>query len=309
MLLRRIARFFILTLLSFIFLQTAVAKDKSIPQEKWQQLEELKIFQKAYPDIKFIPAYDKKKEDWLVRVIIPALKETEKKEIQLYWCESRFLPEEQLENKSNYRKMLYNYQRSVPDPKNFTEEDIKEIKEFTSKENRKNGAIDPPFLFNEIYDCKTQKATEQHIVKTTLMGKPLNVHERIIEPLNRVSKKIQSLPETPELKKFYSTLTRTDCYAWRTVRDTQSRSFHSIGVAIDILPKGYYQKVIYWGWQKQLRPDDWYMTPLSVRWTPPQEIIDIFASEGFIWGGTWAVWDNMHFEYHPELIINSQDAS
>ncbi|MDY2825712.1 MAG: M15 family metallopeptidase, partial [Treponema sp.] len=43
--------------------------------------------------------------------------------------------------------------------------------------------------------------------------------------------------------------------------------------------------------------------------TPPQEIIDIFASEGFIWGGTWAVWDNMHFEYHPELIINSQDVS
>lgn len=79
MLLRRIARFFILTLLSFIFLQTAVAKDKSIPQEKWQQLEELKIFQKAYPDIKFIPAYDKKKEDWLVRVIIPALKETKKR--------------------------------------------------------------------------------------------------------------------------------------------------------------------------------------------------------------------------------------
>lgn len=27
-----------------------------------------------------------------------------------------------------------------------------------------------------------------------------------------------------------------------------------------------------------------------------------FESEGFIWGGYWAIWDNMHFEYHPELI-------
>ena len=30
--------------------------------------------------------------------------------------------------------------------------------------------------------------------------------------------------------------------------------------------------------------------------------IEIFEDEGFIWGGRWAVWDNMHFEYHPEII-------
>ena len=34
---------------------------------------------------------------------------------------------------------------------------------------------------------------------------------------------------------------------------------------------------------------------------PPKEVIDIFLEEGFIWGGNWAIWDNMHFEYHPEL--------
>ena len=28
-------------------------------------------------------------------------------------------------------------------------------------------------------------------------------------------------------------------------------------------------------------------------------------SEGFIWGGYWAIWDNMHFEYHPELRAKS----
>ena len=31
--------------------------------------------------------------------------------------------------------------------------------------------------------------------------------------------------------------------------------------------------------------------------------IDIFEDEGFIWGGKWMIWDNMHFEYHPELIL------
>ena len=44
------------------------------------------------------------------------------------------------------------------------------------------------------------------------------------------------------------------------------------------------------------------MTPLKKRWMPPKEVIDAFESEGFIWGGYWTIWDNMHFEYHPELI-------
>ena len=48
------------------------------------------------------------------------------------------------------------------------------------------------------------------------------------------------------------------------------------------------------------------LTPLSWRWMPPQAVIDIFEEEGFIWGGKWAIWDNMHFEYHPELIENSK---
>ncbi|MDR3191497.1 MAG: M15 family metallopeptidase, partial [Treponema sp.] len=26
-----------------------------------------------------------------------------------------------------------------------------------------------------------------------------------------------------------------------------------------------------------------------------------FENEGFIWGGKWGLYDNMHFEYRPEL--------
>lgn len=26
------------------------------------------------------------------------------------------------------------------------------------------------------------------------------------------------------------------------------------------------------------------------------------GAEGFIWGGRWEIWDNMHFEYRPELL-------
>ena len=43
------------------------------------------------------------------------------------------------------------------------------------------------------------------------------------------------------------------------------------------------------------------LVPLKSRWMPPEAVIKIFESEGFIWGGYWIIFDNMHFEYHPEL--------
>lgn len=276
----------------------------SLPFPKWWEPANLSVFKEAYPDVKFSAEYDNEKKDYLIHIFT---KKGEKiTETKLFWCEGRFLPEEQLPNKEKYRRMLYKYQSEPKSPETFTQEDIERIKNFTSRENRANGAIDPPFLFNAIYDCETRASTESHIVTIPFLTKSINVHEKIAEPLKRISEKIMALPKDAEMENFLSTLSRTDGFAWRTVRDTQSRSFHSIGLAIDILPKGYYQKVIYWSWQKQLRPDDWFMTPLEKRWSPPKRVIKIFEEEGFIWGGTWAVWDNMHFEYHPELLIYSK---
>ena len=34
----------------------------------------------------------------------------------------------------------------------------------------------------------------------------------------------------------------------------------------------------------------------------PLEIVEAFEHEGFIWGGQWAHYDTMHFEYRPELL-------
>jgi hypothetical protein len=30
-------------------------------------------------------------------------------------------------------------------------------------------------------------------------------------------------------------------------------------------------------------------------------VIRAFENEGFTWGGKWALYDNMHFEFRPEL--------
>ncbi len=297
---KKILALFILLGLNFFATAFSFSKNQKL-QTKTDEPENLYVFKKAYPEVEFKSEYDTNKNDYLISVFTK--KDGTTSETKLYWCESRFLPENQIQNKEKYRKMLYKYQSEPKDPKTFTPEEIEQIKNFTSKENRTNGAIDPPFLYNAIYDCKTRASTESHIISIPFLTKTINVHEKIAEPLKRVSKKIMSLPKDEEISDFFATLTRTDGFNWRSVRDTQSRSFHSVGLAIDILPKGYYQRIIYWAWQKQLRPNDWFMTPLEKRWAPPKKIIEIFAEEGFIWGGTWIVWDNMHFEYHPELLI------
>jgi hypothetical protein len=37
------------------------------------------------------------------------------------------------------------------------------------------------------------------------------------------------------------------------------------------------------------------------RWQPPEGVIRLFEDEGFTWGGKWALYDTMHFEFRPEL--------
>lgn len=80
-------------------------------------------------------------------------------------------------------------------------------------------------------------------------------------------------------------------FAWRPIARTERLSAHSFGVAIDLNAKinGY------WQWNKG---ED----PLSLRVAFPAEIAKVFERHGFIWGGKWAEYDIMHFEYRPEII-------
>ena len=55
--------------------------------------EEIKIWQKAYPDVQFALDYSKEKKDWLIKV-------TNYGKSQIfYWAGGLYLPEPELENK------------------------------------------------------------------------------------------------------------------------------------------------------------------------------------------------------------------
>jgi hypothetical protein len=106
----------------------------------------------------------------------------------------------------------------------------------------------------------------------------------VADKLRALSEQLDLLPA--QIKKYaFPSAGGFNC---RAVKDTGNRSAHAWGVAIDINEK----LADYWLWS---RKGDY-------RNRVPIEIVEIFERHGFIWGGKWAHFDTMHFEYRPELL-------
>ena len=258
---------------------------------------EIEIFRKCYPDVKFECVYDNTVYDQLITITVG------KRSEKLYWQGGRCLPKSELLNKKKFTPVLYEYSFEIPDPSTFSKKYVEELREMSSPENRQDGPGAPTFIYDIIYESDSRKNVEKHITRTTFFGKASYVHDRIVQPLKNVEKKIKALVGiNKEVDDFVKNLDSAGTYNWRTIADSGRRSFHSMGVAVDILPIGWDKKNLYWAWRRDIDPD-WMLLPLKKRWIVPDSVVKIFESEGFIYGGKWDLWDNMHFEYRPELIL------
>jgi hypothetical protein len=74
-------------------------------------------------------------------------------------------------------------------------------------------------------------------------------------------------------------------------------------VAVDLVPRSYGGKWPYWLWAAEGGIAEWWEVPLEERWAVPVAVIEAFEREGFIWGGKWLSFDNLHFEYRPESLL------
>ena len=270
---------------------------------------EIKEFMHFYPDITYTALYDMEVGDWKIDMTADlyferTAKPKDKKSASFYWAGGKLLPKEELANKEKYWVLRYHYENTLRDPKTYTSEEIERITHFGSSENRKNAGGTPMFFFDWLYSAQSQRIIEEHIIRTTFLGKSTRIHERVYDPLKNVEKKILANATNANVKEFIDTLKSADAYYWREIAGTSRKSFHSYGIAVDVLPKRLNGKAIYWGWEKDRLGDKWMLIPLEKRWTPSDTVIRIFESEGFIWGGYWIIFDNMHFEYHPELVGN-----
>ena len=233
-----------------------------------------------------------RKGDWAVLM----------KGVWYYYAKGRLLPERELRRAAKYRPyQFYKYPAELPPQTEATPEDVEMYLSWT---NPTGGNIlnRSGFFLGVLWKAAARRETEKQIVEITFLGKTTRVHKRIQPKLAVIEEQIQDAAKTDNtIQTWIENLANPGGYYWRVIAKTKSRSYHSYGLAVDLLPKSLDEKQAYWLWASRKR-SDWWNVPYSERYHPPEAVIKIFESYGFVWGGKWVMFDTMHFEYRPEVF-------
>ncbi len=147
-------------------------------------------------------------------------------------------------------------------------------------------------LFELMYGA-TPEAVREKLVPVRWFGTTVRVTKvnGVAEKLRLVARDLEKLPARH--RRFFVETAGT--FAWRPIAGSPMRSLHSYAIAIDVGVK----HSDYWRW---VRGATTAAAPPPYRNQFPREVVDAFERHGFIWGGRWAHFDTMHFEYRPELL-------
>ncbi|NIZ46737.1 M15 family metallopeptidase [Spirochaetales bacterium BR208] len=236
--------------------------------------------------------YDTEVEDWTISFQgYPAL----------YWAQGRLLPKSEISKMQQYRSYInYQWRQEPIDMRQWPVERLIRFQQSTKPEIQRTRTVYHGKYHHLLYEGHDQKSIEAQLIPITFLGTSLRIHKIAAPALQRVAMKITKASQRDQsLKDFLMTLTTPGSYYWRNIAGTNTVSYHSYGVAIDINPKKT-QRPIYWLWESQ-RNKEWYLVAPQDRWQIHPKVIQFFLEEGFLWGGTWPQYDIMHFEYRPEL--------
>jgi hypothetical protein len=220
-----------------------------------------------------------------------------------YFADGRLLPESQLANVAQFSPQpFYNYQRDLPVWRRPSPEDAARFSSLASTRS-----ANPPrrstHFFDDLWRINNRDEAYQRVKTLRFLGRPVMVHYLILEVLALVEEEILTAARSnPQLQTWVNSISSVEGWYWRNIADTQSRSFHSYGLALDLMPRSLGGRETYWLWASQRRAD-WWNISYNERYHPPIEVIRAFEKYGFVWGGKWLFFDTMHFEYRPEVLI------
>jgi hypothetical protein len=219
------------------------------------------------------------------------------------WANGRLLPEAERSRWEEFASLpLYRYPLALPPLAVIDEETAARLRQRVRED-----AANPPKRHEEflgrLLQAGSRAETEAHVVRLEVAGFTVTVHQRLAEPLARVSEELRALRlADPAVAVFLKGLTEMNGYNYRFVEGTRSRSFHSYGLAVDLVPKSYGGRHAYWMWAMSKVRDFWTV-PYERRWMVPVPVVEAFERNGFVWGGKWRFFDTMHFEYRPEILL------
>jgi hypothetical protein len=223
--------------------------------------------------------------------------------IRFYYAQGRLLPEELRDVAEEYDPQpFYPYQAELPLWQDPGPEEEERFSEFTRR-RRSNPPKRSRHFYDTLWRAHTREESYTRVKTIRFLGRSVLVHYSILEELVQVEERILQEAETdPQLQEWIDSLETISGWNWRNIAETQNRSFHAYGAAVDLLPASQRGLETYWLWtaEKNAR---WWAVPYEKRFHPPDKVIRAFESCGFIWGGKWLFFDTMHFEYRPEILI------
>ena len=251
----------------------------------------MRALQIAYPDrVENIEYYD---GDWTIQVYGE----------RFYFAGGRFLPASLRDSMNEYAPLpFYFYEKALPPWTPPTEEESGRMREQDRQRGTRQVKRSTNF-FDTLWRASNRDEAWEHVKQIRFIGMTVQVHYSVLVALSLVEEQILREAKTNvAVRQWISNISTVDGWSWRNIASSESRSFHAYGAAIDILPKSLGGLETYWLWTARNTPD-WWTVPYSRRFHPPEEVVRIFESFGFIWGGKWRFYDTMHFEYRPEILV------
>jgi len=165
--------------------------------------------------------------------------------------------------------------------------------------------VDPTYCTDVLESLwgESEGQIRAHGNSTTFFGRKLFLNQLAIDALADVERELAQLARTDRsIAAWVDDLAITYSYVDRGIAGSQTRSQHAWGMAVDLVPASYDGRHVYWRWSRVHDREGWHLIPLDERWSPPQRVVEVFEAHGFLWGGKWAHFDNIHFEYRPEIL-------
>jgi hypothetical protein len=262
---------------------------ENTPPDRAEQV--MKALAAAYPDI--ISDAEYIDGDWTVCV----------REERFFYAGGRLIPEA---NRSSFQEYaaqpFYTYEAELPEWRDPTPEESGRMRQLMANRNRTPLKRSPDF-WDAVYRAHSHDESYSRIKTIKFLNKNVNVHYMILEELALVEEQLLSLAATnSDVQKWIDSVDSITAWNWRSIANTQSRSFHSYGSAIDLLPRSLNGLATYWLWTADANTE-WWAVPYKNRLHPPQAVVKVFEQYGFLWGGKWTFYDTMHFEYRPEILL------
>ncbi len=154
---------------------------------------------------------------------------------------------------------------------------------------------------------RTESEIRRHGRSATFLEHRVFVNEILIGPLAAIERDlVYAAARRTSVAEWIEELEITYSFITRDIAETQTQSYHGWGMAIDLVPTSYEGRHVYWRWSQVFDQEGWHRIPVEQRWSPPQAVVEIFERHGFVWGGKWAHFDAIHFEYRPEILLYNQ---